>query len=243
MRIPHLFSCNDKTKISSFYLCDDVGDCNGKEDEKHCHLLANLLSPLQLCDIIITSNFTKFPWSCPFMLNSTNHTVTCNNNMKTLSSLTFNLRIPGKPSFSRQSESMDHCVHIPSVCGIIDGNSSGYHLISCENHTCPSIYFKCPGYYCLPWRFVCNGQWECPGGMEEIHCNRTACPGLFKCRMSNICISHVSICDNISDCPLNDDQHFCDRSLNLMSCPTNCSCLVFSLFCQELTLNVLNNRN
>ncbi len=129
----------------------------------------------------------------------------------------------------------------PSVCGIIDGNSSGYHLISCENHTCLSIYFKCPGYYCLPWRFVCNGQWDCPGGMEEIHCNRTACPGMFKCRMSSICIPHVSICDNITDCPLKDDQHFCDRSLNLMSCPTNCSCLVFSIFCQELTLNVLNN--
>ena len=107
----HPFSCHDKTKVSALYLCDGVRDCIGKEDEKHCHLLGNLLSPLQLCEMIIISNLTKFHWSCPLMLKSTNHTVTCDNNIKALSSLTFNLRVPGKPSSDSQLESMDHCVH------------------------------------------------------------------------------------------------------------------------------------
>ncbi len=106
---------------------------------------------------------------------------------------------------------------------------------------CQSSYFKCPGFYCLPWRFVCNGQWECPGGTDEIHCNKTTCPGMFKCKASSICISYVSLCDVISDCPLNDDEYFCYKGLTLQSCPSNCSCLQFSLFCQEFTLAIQYN--
>ncbi len=80
---------------------------------------------------------------------------------------------------------------------------------------------------CLPWKLVCNGLWECPGGTEEMRCNRTECPGMSKCRNSSICLSYDNLCDSIHDCHLNDDEQFC--SMKSKVCPSNCSCLLLSL--------------
>ena len=91
-----------------------------------------------------------------------------------------------------------------------------------------SWYFKCPGYYCIPWRLVCNGLWDCPDGTEEeFLCNRTSCPGQFKCHNTSICISACSICDDVMDCKLGDDEHFCHPLLP--ACPENCTCIIFSI--------------
>ncbi len=40
-----------------------------------------------------------------------------------------------------------------------------------------SAFYKCPGYYCVPWRAVCNNVWDCPGGADETNCIRTSCRG------------------------------------------------------------------
>ena len=101
-------------------------------------------------------------------------------------------------------------------------------------------YFKCPGFNCLRWKSVCNGDWECPGGTDEVQCNRTICPGMYKCHSSAICLSFHNLRVNISDCPFNDDGHFYNLEQDLdiqATCPTNCSCLLFSLFCKQLTLD------
>ncbi len=105
-----------------------------------------------------------------------------------------------------------------------------------HDNICESKYFKCPGFYCLPWRFVCTGQWECPGGTDEMDCQRKVCPGMFKCRNSSICISNQNLCDTKSffDCPLGDDEHLCTREPHV--CPTNCSCLLFDLSCRGVIL-------
>ena len=97
----------------------------------------------------------------------------------------------------------------------------GRVLVSCEDHVCGDKYFKCPGFYCLPWRYVCNGEWECPGGVDEKNCDRTICPGMFMCKNSSICITTDSLCDLISDCYLNDDENYCpiDRVPN--KCPSD----------------------
>ncbi len=94
---------------------------------------------------------------------------------------------------------------------------------SCENHKCPDR-FKCPGFYCISWRLVCNGQWECPGGTDEMSCEEGACPGLFKCRDSKICISRLNLCDNVADCHLHDDEYFCQMSRIPHLCPISTSC-------------------
>ena len=100
----------------------------------------------------------------------------------------------------------------------------------------PNKFFKCPGFYCILWRYVCNNKWECPGGTDENSCPKSACPGLFKCKNSTICISKESLCDFVSDCDLNDDENFCSDQKHF--CPPNCSCLLFSLSCKSKTLDI-----
>ena len=84
---------------------------------------------------------------------------------------------------------------------------------------------------------MCNNQWECPGGTDEIDgpqmsSNIFKCPGMFKCRNTSICIALESICDFVIDCHLNDDEQVCNETV----CPSNCSCMLFSLSCNEVAI-------
>ena len=104
------------------------------------------------------------------------------------------------------------------------------HLLQCEEFECSRLYFKCPGYYCLPWRNVCNRIWDCPGGADENQCtNRASCKGQFKCHGSKICVNIESTCDDIIDCPYQDDEMFC--KLSTKECPVTCRCLLYTISC------------
>ncbi len=83
----------------------------------------------------------------------------------------------------------------------------------------------------MPWALLCDGKWDCPGGIDEAACQERNCAGQFKCKDSSICIWPERHCDsnNIIDCPLGDDESFCD--LVSLRCPDDCSCLMYSLFC------------
>ena len=110
----------------------------------------------------------------------------------------------------------------------------------CETYECALTYFKCPGYYCIPWRLVCNNVWDCPGGTDEMmNCSRTSCPGQFKCHDTSICLAPDNVCNRYPDCMLGDDEYFC--SLNISACPQNCTCIVFSISCQNVTYNYDSN--
>ncbi len=98
------------------------------------------------------------------------------------------------------------------------------------SYTCPAKYFKCPGYYCVPYRNVCDKKWDCPWGTDEIKntcTQRDRCTGLYKCHKSAICVTALSMCDAIQDCPYADDELFCHPFIP--KCATNCSC-VFTVF-------------
>ena len=130
-----------------------------------------------------------------------------------------------------------YCIYEPNNCFLM--SHYGKHLTECEAHICPSKYLKCPGSYCLPWRFVCNGEWDCPGGKDEVLCKRSTCPGMFKCINSSICLHRDNVCDSTSDCVnSNDDERYC---FEVDECPLNCSCLVFSLHCQNITVEMKTN--
>ncbi len=100
--------------------------------------------------------------------------------------------------------------------------------------------FKCPGYYCIPWKYVCNERWDCPEGIDESF--RDTCQGdrdcknLIKCKQSNICIHFGDVCDGVQDCPLGDDEYFC--SLHGRKCPNECQCLVFFIKCFKTSLQL-----
>ncbi len=41
---------------------------------------------------------------------------------------------------------------------------------SVSAYECMDHYFKCPGDYCIPYHYVCDGQWQCPDGEDESNC-------------------------------------------------------------------------
>ncbi len=84
-----------------------------------------------------------------------------------------------------------------------------------NSHTCHQ-HFKCLGYYCIPWNYVCNGIQDCPFGDDERGCFQQNCTMLFKCKGSNVCLHYNEVCNNITDCHEGDDEIFCD----LPRCPS-----------------------
>lgn len=202
----------------------------------HCRLF-DIVYPKQLCLKFFPSNSLNHEQICP---RNKLHQLSCARNHSNFATLTYNYFESTNQTFMPKTNTSAHeyCVYKPNDCHIIQRSAYGEQLLSCEHYTCPTKYFKCPGFYCVPWRLVCNGQWECPGGIEEMQCNRTACPAMFKCKNSSICITVDSLCDNISDCNLNDDEHFCSIVQIANDCPSNCSCLLFSLKCENATLDI-----
>ena len=239
--ILHHFVCDDKTLISTSYVCDGMADCNGTVDELYCKYFSNLYYPSQLCSMIRSFNLTNLEWICP-MVNITSNrqpSDSCNDLFKRFKTLTFDFLGPYSQLKGNNTAKAKHCVYEePNICGM--NNSNGEHLISCDNFTCPDKYFKCPGFYCLPWRLVCNGEWECPGGTDEMRCQQRVCSGMFKCKNSSICINEDNLCDSVTDCHLGDDESFCLAHQPNTNCPANCSCLLFSLSCDNTSLTEEN---
>ena len=117
-------------------------------------------------------------------------------------------------------------------CGNIVNYPNGEHLTECDDHQCDRVYYKCPGYYCVPWNYVCNNRWDCPGGSDEIRCKNRSCTGQFRCYQSAVCITTESLCDNVADCFYEDDEMFCHPLLP--ECPDSCVCFLFSLSCKKI---------
>ena len=224
---PHPFSCNDKTLVSATSLCNGIKDCDGNEDELLCTYFDNLFYPVELCTFIKSANLTSYDKNCPPFSERKAFNISCRSPLSSMNPLTFDVIRQKNQSNETEPQSDTYCVYDPDPCGLPKGKQNGEHLISCEEYVCPKRHFKCPGFYCLPWRFVCNGQWECPAGQEEINCKHTACPGMFKCKNSSICVPYDDICDSsshkqIGDCPLGDDEFFCKIDTVSQPCPSNC---------------------
>ncbi len=50
-------------------------------------------------------------------------------------------------------------------------------------------------YYCIPWKYVCNGRQDCPLGDDEEACTEFHCDGLFKCLKTDVqfCVHYSDI--------------------------------------------------
>ena len=130
------------------------------------------------------------------------------------------------------------CIYKLNVHGFLIPCRTGEQLQNCRHFQC-NIFFKCPGFYCIPWSLVCDNQWDCPGGFDEhsVHTcgvNRS-CGNLFKCREDQKCIHLGDTCNGQKDCLLGDDEHFCSLSFN--QCALGCTCLIFSVRCFNVTLS------
>ncbi len=227
-------------------MCDGLRDCENSDDEEHCTTFSNIVPHVEICKMIFSEDFVSLQQYCPrpYHVNS-NKTLqmACGNVWTNLSKLTFDFsHKASKDVFKSQIENNSYCTYELNDCGFIKEHPNGAHLISCENHTCPDKHFKCPGFYCIPWRYVCNDRTDCPGGTDEIACNRMSCPGMFKCKGSVICLSLENLCDSVSDCGYpNEDEMFCsDRTQH---CPQSCSCLLFSISCRKNKLDMNSKLN
>ena len=165
----------------------------------------------------------------------------------------YNQSIISKPGMVN-SYGNSHCIYILNIHNnAVHPNVNGEHLTDCGEYTCNHTYYKCPGFYCIPWQYVCNNRIDCPGGLEERSCNGSCLyPMQFKCKDSAICVAMENICDEVMDCPFQDDEYFCDTLLNT-TCPEKCICLLFVIECDSwkvvqhtfsevLTSEILNNK-
>ena len=127
----------------------------------------------------------------------------------------------------------DICIYRLSQFKHIIPCRTGSHLEHCEDFEC-NIHFKCPGYYCVPWSYVCDGVWDCPYGYNEAANHRCGlsrqCANMFRCKLSQTCIHSKEICDGIKNCPLNDDEILCQ--LHNYQCLENCICLNLAVSCR-----------
>ena len=115
---------------------------------------------------------------------------------------------------------------------------TGEHLQNCSDFEC-NMLFKCQNSHCIPWGYVCDSKWDCPGGSDELEhiCgSKRQCHNLYKCTQSQICVHLNDVCNNLTDCPHKEDEKYC--SLNKISCPLNCQCLTFAIQCVKLNLIV-----
>ncbi|CAD5123495.1 DgyrCDS11838 [Dimorphilus gyrociliatus] len=92
--------------------------------------------------------------------------------------------------------------------------------------TCPKDYVRCPNFYCIPLRYVCDGVWHCSNGEDEQNCDNYSCPGFYRCKSSRNCIPPYQLCNGKFECPEKDDEEFCQTK-----CPAHCKCIGLSWFC------------
>ncbi len=217
-QINNLFQYNDTSMISSLRVCDTIADCTNKEDELLCSVYINNHA---LSDII-NSTWMDTKENYQKIVGTRKEDKTLNFVFvieESLSCFSEKIKCVYEINDKFHNRSLIYC-------------KNGYHLESCEHWHCDNS-FKCQGYYCVPWRYVCDGLWDCPFGFEETECNSFLKPGFYHCSYSTIFVLPQSICDKYVDCPMEDDEKLCD--LHEVLCPDKCFCLKRFVFCKNVT--------
>ena len=250
----NIFPCKQWVYISAVFVCDGTRDCPGDDIQCVCKPTEKTLP--KMCKSFEIDS--KHP-VCGPLYNQTSKG-TCQvfteswANEKSKSpqtNETFSFCKVEDLKFPCKHNDLLQCFHISHICRynkhsadstkVLAKCRHGEHMRECENFQC-NMMFKCPGFYCIPWSYVCDREWDCPSGLDEsinMLCGHNrSCSGLFKCRKSQICIHLGDVCDGVGDCPTNDDEFLC--TLKFAHCPFSCSCLTFAVLCMNRT--VLNGQ-
>ena len=130
------------------------------------------------------------------------------------------------------------CIFRLNKCFHLIPCRTGSHFEYCKDFVC-NRHLKCPGYYCIPWAYSCDGKWDCPDGYDEssvLNCgHQRRCIGMFSCKDSQLCLHLEDICDGNNDCPLCDDEFLC--GLKGQFCVTGCTCYHYAIVCNISIIN------
>ena len=75
-------------------------------------------------------------------------------------------QIPCRKGHSRCFNINDICVYRLNKYKHIVPCRTGEHMEECKTFEC-NKKFKFPGYYCIPFAYICDGKWDCPNGVDE----------------------------------------------------------------------------
>ncbi len=239
----NLVSCNSGYFVSSFYAFDLEPDC------------ALSFDPVSIWNPLQCANFYKMTHTCFSITSNAIHTKNASLVFKTdpeekstQSNFASNSKILqcSKPTELYCNLGKDEaCFNMSHVCVFRLGGDhslipckSGGHMEMCEHFEC-NMKYKCPGFYCIPFGYVCNGRWDCPSGKDELdkhECGQNRlCFNMFRCRESQICIGFRDVCDGFVDCNQNDDELLCD--LKHIECSESCICINYAIACKSKTLH------
>ena len=143
-------------------------------------------------------------------------------------------QIPCRNGHSRCFEIKDICVFRLNKHKHLIPCRTGEHMQQCEEFEYNKKY-KCPGHYCLPYSYICNAEWDCPGGYDEyveICQKQRECQNMFHCKNSQICIHIEDVCNSVDDCPLADDETMCN--VPKTKCPEQCFCYNLTIQCTKV---------
>ncbi len=134
------------------------------------------------------------------------------------------------------ASAMNVCYNFSQICSysVDEANNiipcrGGEHLQNCTMFEC-NMMSKCPSFYCIPFRSVCDANWDCPLGTDEQHCwEFQKCTNMFKCHGTMACIHLGDVCNKVNDCKNKDDEALC--ILYMQKCPKECQCSGLTILC------------
>ena len=251
---PGQFECLDGTCILEHHQCDQIQDCISGDDEINCTCRKHMfkcrdnvcISASKYCDFVQDCADGSDEFNCSHIVRFTQKETYSYVNKFDPRGEWFsnrNLLINNEPYCQNETDvrcNIDYsqCIHRQQVCILSDDSNNAtcpnkIHLHNCQHYQCPDM-FKCPNAYCIPYHKLCDGIYDCEGGIDEENCTKLSCPGLFRCRKEGTCLDQKLRCDGHPDChQSHEDEQLCEEFI----CPVNCICLHRSVDCSNHSIS------